>query len=139
MNSNKPISVLFWIAAAYDGVLGIAFLLYPATLFDAVGVPPPNHFGYVQFPAALLVVFALMFTAIARNPVANRALILYGILLKISYCGVSMGYWFTQDIPFIWKPFAVADLVFAVCFYLAHRALAHEQGTSGRAQTDRAL
>ena len=30
--------------------------------------PPPNHWAYVQFPAALLVIFALMFVAIASAP-----------------------------------------------------------------------
>lgn len=131
MNSKFLIATLFWAAAAYDGVLGIAFLLLPAPLFDAMGVTPPNHFGYVRFPAALLVIFALMFIAIARNPVSNRSLILYGILLKVSYCGVSMAYWFTQDIPYIWKPFAVFDLLFAIGFYAAYRSL----GTARRMDT----
>jgi hypothetical protein len=132
MISKAMLSALFWIAAAYDGVLGIAFLLAPAPLFDLVGVPPPNHFGYVQFPAALLIIFALMFIAIARDPHANRSIITYGILLKVSYCGVAMGYWFTQDIPFIWKPFAILDLLFAILFVAAYRALDTKRGDSVR-------
>ncbi len=132
MNSKIWLSTLFWIAAAYDGVLGIAFLVAPAPLFESIGVPPPNHFGYVQFPAALLVIFALMFIAIARDPRANRALITYGILLKISYCSVAMGYWFTQDIPFIWKPFAILDLLFAILFVAAYKALDRKHGDSVR-------
>ena len=116
MKKDRLVSILFAIAGLYEGVLGIAFLVAPATLFNRFGVAPPNHFGYVQFPAALLVVFGIMFFAVARNPLANRNLIPYGILLKASYCGLVFGYWFTQGLPGMWKPFAIADLVFAVLF-----------------------
>ncbi len=56
-----------------------------------------------------------MFIAIARNPVANREMIVYGILMKLSYSGLVFWYWFSTDIPGLWKPFAVIDLVMAVC------------------------
>lgn len=81
MKSPRVLSGLFYLAALYDGLLGLAFLLAAPSLFERVGVTPPNHFEYIHFPAALLMVFALMFVAIARNPVANRSLIPYGILL----------------------------------------------------------
>jgi hypothetical protein len=115
--------VLFYVAALYDGVLGVAFLLAAPALFEWVGVTPPNHFGYIHFPAALLIVFALLFLSIARRPEINRHLIPYGILLKISYCAVVFYHWFTAGIPFIWKPFAIADLVFLVVFIWAYAEL----------------
>jgi hypothetical protein len=117
------IRVLFVVAALYDGILGIAFLVAAPALFEWVGVTPPNHFGYVDFPAALLIVFALMFLAIARHPAANLNLIPYGILLKVSYCAVVFYHWFTAGVPVIWKPFAVADLAFLVLFAWAYAAL----------------
>jgi len=121
---KKPaITLLFWISAAYDGILGLAFLIAAPALFEWAGVTPPNHFGYVHFPAALLIIFALMFVAIAREPVARRHLIPYGILLKISYCSVAFYHWFTEGIPYIWKPFAWADVVFLVLFIWAYRDL----------------
>lgn len=129
MKTEKSIPILFWIAAAYDGLLGMAFLLFPRALFAWFEVPPPNHFAYVQFPAALLMVFALMFIAVARKPAKNYVLIPYGILLKASYCGVSFGYWFTQGIPGMWKPFSILDLVFAGLFYLAYKHLASSAKT----------
>jgi hypothetical protein len=121
--NTRSIRVLFVVAALYDGILGIAFLVAAPALFEWVGVTPPNHFGYVHFPAALLIVFALMFWAIARNPLVNRGLIRYGILLKVSYCGVAFYHWFTAGIPYIWKPFAIADLAFLVVFIWAYSAL----------------
>jgi hypothetical protein len=119
VKNDRLVSILFAVASVYEGVLGAAFLVAPAALFTWFGVTPPNHFGYVQFPAALLIVFAIMFFAVAANPRANKNLIPYGVLLKASYCGLVFGYWFTQGVPDMWKPFAVADLVFAVLFFWA--------------------
>ncbi len=123
MKHTRLIAALFWIAALYDGILGAAFLLAPGQVFSLANVPPPNHWAYVQFPAALLVIFALMFVAIARDPVTNRGIIIYGILLKLSYCGLAFWYWFTAGIPNLWKPFAVIDLIMGVLFVWSHRLL----------------
>lgn len=117
------IPLLFGIAAVYDGLLGLAFLFATGTVYDYAGVTPPNHPGYVQFPAALLIVFALMFSAIARDPLRNLNLIPYGILLKAAFCGVVFFHWFTTGIPWMWKPFALFDLVFLLLFAGAYRAL----------------
>ena len=124
MKTEPAIPALFALAALYDGLLGAAFLVMAARLFESFGVTPPNHYGYVHFPAALLIVFAIMFAAIARNPVANRNLIPYGVLLKVSYCSVTFYHWFTDGIPGMWKPFAIIDLVFLACFIAAYLALA---------------
>ena len=129
MKGKLVTSWLFYIAALYDGVLGIAFLFGAKSVFEWFNVTPPNHFGYAQFPGALLIVFALMFLAIARKPAENRNLIPYGILLKVSYCGVVFYHWISAGIPSMWKPFAIVDLVFLLFFALAYRGL----GASSRA------
>jgi hypothetical protein len=123
----KPIRVLFVISALYDGLLGAVFLLAGDSLFQRFGVTPPNHPGYVQFPAALLIVFALMFLAIAVNPVKNRNLIPYGILLKVSYCSVISFHWLTGGIPGMWKPFCFYDIAFIFAFVWAWAALGKEK------------
>jgi hypothetical protein len=118
---KKPlVSLLFAIAAFYDGVLGILFLFAQGAMFRWFEVTPPNHPGYVHFPAALLIVFGLMFLMIARDPFANRNLIPYGMLLKVSYCSVVFFHWIKADIPGMWKPFAFIDLGFLVLFVWAY-------------------
>jgi len=103
--------------------LGLGFLLVPTAIFNYFQIEPPNHYGYIQFPAMLLLTFAIMFFAIAKDPYRNRNLIPYGILLKISYCSVVFGYWFTSGIPGMWKPFAIADMVFLILFFLCYQQL----------------
>lgn len=119
-NWIKP---LFIIAAIYEGVLGVAFLLFSEMLFQSFGVELPNHLAYVQFPALLLIVFAAMFVRIAKNPVANREMIPYGVALKVSYCGLTFWYLAFGDVPFMWLPWAWADSVFLVLFVMAWRVL----------------
>ena len=123
MKAPLWIVLLFAVAAIYDGVLGLAFLAAPSYPFDAFHVTPPNHWGYVQFPAALLLIFGLMFTAIAIDPVKNRNLIPYGILLKVAYCGVTLAHWLTSGIPAMWKPFTVIDVLMGTLFIWAYAVL----------------
>ncbi len=112
--------ILFGSSALYDGLLGLVFLLAGPAVFSFYGVTEPNHWGYIDFPAALLVVFAIMFIAIAKDPLKNHNLIPYGILLKASYCGMVWKYSLTSGIPAMWKPFAVIDFIFGVLFAISY-------------------
>ena len=120
MGGKKLISLMFYIVALYDGLLGAGFLFAPLRLIEWAGDTPPYHPGFIQFPALLLMVFTVMFIQIALDPVSNRNLIPYGVLLKISYCGIVFKYWFTSGISAMWKPFAVIDAVTAVLFVWAY-------------------
>lgn len=117
----KWMKALFIVGGIYDGVLGLAFLFAPGRVFELFEVTPPNHFGYVKFPAMLLIVFALMYFKIACDPVKFRVLIPFGIGLKIAYCVTVFWYDLTTGIPSMWLPWAWADLVFLALFLLAWR------------------
>ncbi|MHC4288070.1 MAG: hypothetical protein ACYSSJ_07210 [Planctomycetota bacterium] len=119
MKTKQMISILFSLSAVYDGVLGLAFLLAPSVIFQRFEVTPPNHFGYVQFPALLLLIFAWMYASIAYAPEKNSGLIPYGIALKVAYCSIVFYYWFAAEIPYVWKPFAIIDLCFMILFVIA--------------------
>ena len=121
------IRVLFAVAGLYDFVIGLAFLRFGPALFEATGVPAPNHWGYIQFASLMLVTFGAMFFAVAASPVANRNLIPFGMLLKLSYTGLVAYYWVATDLPFLFKPFAVVDALMFVLFVVAYRELARER------------
>ncbi|RKZ13608.1 hypothetical protein DRQ53_09995 [bacterium] len=119
---TRWIKYLFVVGGLYDAILGVAFLLVPANLFTWFDVTPPNHWGYVRFPALLLILFGVMFLSIAADPVRRRELMLYGCGLKVAYCGTVFWYAVTAGIPGMWMPWAWADLAFLVLFALAwHR------------------
>lgn len=119
MNPLRPIRILFFVSAAYDGLLGLAFLFFAPTLFSITGITPPNHWGYVHFAAGNLVIFALMFLQIALNPVENRDLVVYGILLNACYVATVTWHVVNGGIPLLWSVFAVADLAFLALFLWA--------------------
>lgn len=125
------IRVVFGLAALYDGLLGLAFLVAHGALYDWLGVQPPNHAAYAQFPAALLIVFAVMFARVAQNPVVRRELMLYGVLLKLSYAGIVLGHWALGTIPDVWIPLALLDLVWAGLFVAAYARCAKGAVTRG--------
>ena len=116
---RKP---LFYVSAFYDGVLGIAFLFFWRQVYAMYNVTPPNHGGYVQFPALLLVMFGFLFLRIARNPDANRELINYGIGLKLSYSGLVFWHMAATGVPSMWVPFAWLDLGFLILYLIARFA-----------------
>jgi hypothetical protein len=116
----STVRLLFVIAGLYDFVIGVVFLFFGPQLFDAAGVPHPNHWGYIQFGALLLMIFGVMFFEVARDPVGNRNLIPYGMLLKLSYTGLVAYYWIATDCPWLFKPFVVIDGVMFVLFLLAY-------------------
>lgn len=119
----KWIKPLFLLAALYDGLLGVAFLIAPAEIFAMYGVAAPYHLAFIQFPAFLLIIFAVMFYRIATDPPGNRDLILYGCALKASYCLLVLVYWLTTGISAMWIPWAWADLIFLMLFALSWRQL----------------
>lgn len=127
MKTPLWIPILFGLSALYDGLLGLLFLAAPGYPFERFGVPPPNHLGYVQFPAAVLLIFTIMLAQIAFDPVRYRGLIGYCFLLKAAYVGVSGWYWFSAGIPGMWKPFTVMDSVMAVLFVAAFVMLGGQQ------------
>ncbi|HUJ10819.1 MAG TPA: hypothetical protein VL171_12400 [Verrucomicrobiae bacterium] len=116
MKSLVSIRILYGVAAAYDGLLGLAFLVAGPQLFDCLGITPPNHWGYVHFSAGLLVIFGYMFLNIARRPIENRNLVIYGVLLKFCYVATVVWHSYQGSVPSIWKYFALADIVFAFLF-----------------------
>lgn len=120
----RVIKATFLTSAVYDAVLGLGFLFVPTVIFNLFDVTPPNHLAYVQFPALLLIVFAYMFYQIAKNPESRRELMVYGMFLKLSYSGVTLGYHFTQHIPAMWIPMAYIDLAFFALFFLAWKKTA---------------
>jgi len=123
MKTLLPVRILFAVAAAYDGLLGLAFIIAGPQLYAFFGITPPNHWGYVHFAAGILVIFGLMFAAVARRPAENRNLVQYGILLKICYIATVGWYWVHGDVPAMWKYFMGADAVFLVLFLLSLCAL----------------
>jgi hypothetical protein len=120
--TSSWIRIVFAASGLYDGLLGAAFLLYGPAIYQAAAIPPPNHVAYVEFPALLLILFAVMFFRVAQDPLARRELMPYGMGLKASYAGVVLWHAAHHGMPMLWIPFAWTDLAFLILFYAAWQA-----------------
>jgi hypothetical protein len=119
MKSLQLVRILYFVASAYEALLGLAFIVAGPAIFAVAAITPPNHWGYVHFAAGTLVIFGLMFLTIARRPIENRNLIPYGVLLKVCYVATIGWHWYNGGLPDLWKYFALADAIFAVLFALS--------------------
>lgn len=115
------VRALFVVAGLYDFVIGIAFLTMGPRIFEEAGVPAPNHWAYVYFGSLLLMIFGAMFFTVGYDPIANRNLMPFGMLLKIAYTGLCGYYWATMEsCPALFKPFAVIDCIMLILFVVAY-------------------
>ena len=71
----------------------------------------------------MLMIFGLMFAAVAYDPVSQRNLIRYGLLLKLSYCGLVGYYCLTSIVPSLFRICAIADAIFYVLFLVSYLKL----------------
>jgi hypothetical protein len=111
------------VLAIYDTVLGILFLIAYQPIYNAFRVALPNHPAYVQFAAANVVIIGIGFWLAARAPERNRDILKLGLLTKIAYGGIVLGWVMRGSMPGMWVPFAWIDLVMAVGLVVAMRAI----------------
>lgn len=110
---------LFWIAAVYDIVLGIAFLFFYRPIFrflDRESVIP-EHTSFLSLIAAFLFVIGVAYVFIAVGDlVRNKDLIAIGALYKLAYFSVALWYLIGGVYPHIvfFVVFGLADLAFLI-------------------------
>ena len=110
----------------------MAFIFAAPSLFEHFETAAPNHFGYVQFPAILLILFAVMFARVAMDPVRHREFMLYGVGLKAAYAGTVFYYNTSSGVPGMWLPFAYTDLAFLSLFLVAYFQTSGNAGERGK-------
>jgi hypothetical protein len=125
------VKILLILCGLFDGVVGAVFAIAPAAMFRTFGVVPPNHYGYVQFPALLLIIFAVIFFRAAAAPVQRRDTILYGVALKASYSGLVFWYQLHGGVPSLWVPWAWADTAFLVLLLIAWASVSPDKTAQG--------
>lgn len=110
---------LFLMAALYDGVLGVAFLLFYEPIFDALGVDPPDHASYVHLTAGYVAVQGLGYYFVWRNMLRNVDIVKVGAVYKFVYVAVAVYYLMSGELLhniFAW--FAAFDVAFLIGFVL---------------------
>jgi len=111
---------LYLIAAIYDFLLGISFLFFYKYFYKILSMNLPENPAYLTFSSLIIAIFGFLLFLIYLDIEKARKLIIIAILIKLSYVGTVLFYYFTVgsdyvDLPF--RIFAVFDFIFAVLFF----------------------
>jgi len=117
------VRAVFICSGLFESFNGIVFLVIPGKIFQALNLALPADIELMQLVSLITLVFAVMYFNIARNPIANRNLIPYGILGNISFCLVVFGHRLTGEMPDAWVFTAFINIVFLTGFILSYKAL----------------
>jgi hypothetical protein len=118
---------VFFLAAVYDLVLGVAFLLLYPRVYASLGIALPSEPAYLQASAAFVLVQGIMYLFVYRNMIRNRDLIVVGAVYKLAYAAVALGHWAAGDLPHsVFAVLGIVDLVFLALFLMALRAVGRE-------------
>lgn len=121
---------LFWVAAAYDLILGFVFLFFVEQVAEQLGFADdlPSYGGYLSLLAAFVFVIGVAYVYVALGDLTrNRDLIAVGAWYKLAYFSVALYYFLVGDYPHvIFVGFGVADLIFLIlmaeCWWYVGRA-----------------
>ena len=73
---------VFWLAAAFNFLVGLPMLVAPEVLLPAIGQSVPDDLLLTRLAALLIVVLGVGYGMVARDPVANRPILWLGVLGK---------------------------------------------------------
>jgi hypothetical protein len=107
---------LFLIAALYDIILGILFLLFYKVAYSFFGITLPTYPMYLQMSAAFVFAMGIGYYFVYKNLYRNVDLVKLGISYKVVYAGLVGYFYFANlaNIVFLW--FGMIDVLFIVFF-----------------------
>jgi len=113
----------FLVAALYDIVLGLVFVVAGERILSAIGMALPPHVAYIQLAAVFIFVQGLSYWLAYRDPLGNLGIVRVGVAYKAAYAGLAAWYLVIGRLPSVFfVPWAIIDLGFLVGFVLFLRA-----------------
>lgn len=114
----------FLVAAAYDIVLGAAFVFLYKPILDALDITAPDNKSYIHLAAVFVLVQGISYLFAYRNLKGNADLIRVGVVYKLAYVLVAFYYLAIDDLlHWVFFLFGLIDLGFMVFFVGALRAI----------------
>ncbi|MGE0598108.1 MAG: hypothetical protein AB7J35_13245 [Dehalococcoidia bacterium] len=121
--------MVFAIAAAYDIILGAAFIFLYDPILDALDITQPDNASYIHLAAVFVLVQGVSYVFAWQDLFGNVGLIRTGIIYKGAYFLVAFYYLVTDDLlHWVFFAFGVADLGFMLLFIGALTAIRANRG-----------
>ena len=113
----------FLVAALYDMILGVVFMVFGEQILEWIGMELPPHVAYIQLAAVFIFVQGLSYLLVYFDPPNNLGLVRIGVVYKIAYAGLALWYLIIGQLPSnFFIPWALVDVVFLAGFLLFLRA-----------------
>ncbi|NQD92114.1 hypothetical protein HP532_05535 [Pseudomonas sp. CrR25] len=109
---------LFSLAALFNWVAAIPFLIAPGTVANLLGIhPTPADPMFTDLFMVLVLAFGWGYWKISRDPRRNRPIIELGIFGKLLVVVVGYGYFFAGKITWPFAVLVTGDLLWAYLFW----------------------
>ncbi len=116
IGGDKFFKNLFLVAALYDLILGIVFLLMYPQIYSYFNITLPTYPMYLQLSAAFVIAIGIAYYFVYRNMYRNIDLVKLGVIYKLIYILVA-GYYFLIGIAHVlFFYFVIFDAIFLVLF-----------------------
>ncbi|MDO9337801.1 MAG: hypothetical protein Q7T61_15510 [Caulobacter sp.] len=106
---------VFAVAALFNFAVGLPLLIAPAAFYAMLGQTAPDILN-AQLAGGLIAVFGIGYAMVARDPAANRGIIVLGVIGKAP---LPLLYWLNVQAgraPMSGFPLTLVDLAFALLF-----------------------
>jgi hypothetical protein len=111
--------IFFLVAALYDMLLGVAFVIFGEQILNAIDMELPPHIAYIQMAAVFIFVQGFSYLLPFLDPLGNLGIVRVGIVYKAAYAGLALWYLAIGALPSVFFiPWAIIDLGFLVGFVL---------------------
>ena len=111
--------IFFLVAALYDVLLGLAFIVVGESILSAIDMELPPHIAYIQLAAVFIFVQGLSYGLVFLDPLGNLGIVRVGVAYKVAYAGLALWYLAIGILPSVFFiPWAIIDLGFLVGFVL---------------------
>jgi hypothetical protein len=102
---------------AFFNVGGALLFAFPDSIGRLAGMPVPVPHLYAWFIAFLVLLFAATYAWLARQPVIDRALVLFAAVGKSGFFALVLLCWSLGELPALTVIVAAGDLAFASIFF----------------------
>jgi hypothetical protein len=119
MNKEKYYKILFIIAALYNIVNAVAFIIVSiiaTDLFPIFGVDIPPSMIWLQLSLILIALFGLGYILVSRDISKNHGLVFIGGLAKLSFFILTLIYFFQGDVNILILLLGTVDLIMVILF-----------------------
>jgi len=106
----------FLIAALYDLILGLVFMLLYKPIFDWLGIIKPVLPMYLITSAAFVATMGLGYIYVWKNMFRNIDIVKLSIAYKIVYTTIAFSFYFMGVAHFVFFLFGVLDFGFLIGF-----------------------